>query len=188
MDPDLCIMETEEHMAKAVEHALQEFSAVRTGKASPMLVENLDVHVRAYGTSMRLKQLASITTPEPRLIRVEPFDSSTLQDIDRAFRESKLGLNPSIEGKHLRIPIPELSQERRMQMVKLVKSLAEDAKIRIRSVRRDALEALKKAEKDGSISEDDLHRTEKEVQTLTDKSVVDVDRHVASKEKDIMTV
>jgi ribosome recycling factor len=181
-------METEEHMAKAVEHAVQEFSAVRTGKASPMLVENLDVHVRAYGTSMKLKQLAMISTPEPRLIRIEAFDSSTIQDIDRAFRESKLGLNPSIEGKLIRVPIPELSQERRVQMVKLVKSLGEDAKIRIRSVRRDALEALKKAEKDSHISEDDLHRTEKEVQTLTDKYIADIDRHIISKEKDIMTV
>jgi ribosome recycling factor len=188
MDPEMCLLETEEHMTKAVEHAKEEFSAVRTGKASPMLVENLEVHVRAYGTTMRLKQLASITTPEPRLIRVEPFDSSTLQDVDRAFRESKLGLNPSIEGKHMRIPIPELSQERRVQMVKLVKSLSEEAKVRIRSVRRDALESLKKAEKDGDISEDDLHRTEKEVQTLTDKSVAEVDKLVAAKEKDIMTV
>ena len=188
MDPEMCLMETEEHMTKAVEHAMQEFSAVRTGKASPMLVENLDVHVRAYGTSMKLKQLAMISTPEPRLIRIEPFDASTLQDIDRAFRESKLGLNPSIEGKLLRVPIPELSQERRVQMVKLVNGLGEDAKIRIRSVRRDALESLKKAEKDSLISEDDLRRTEKEVQTLTDKSIADIDKHIVSKEKDIMTV
>jgi ribosome recycling factor len=188
MDPELCLLETEEHMSKAVEHAKEEFSGVRTGKASPMLVENLDVHVRAYGMNMRLKQLASITTPEPRIIRVEPFDSSTLQDIDRAFRESKLGLNPAIEGKHLRIPIPELSQERRQQMVKLVKGQAEDGKVRIRSVRRDALESLKKAEKEGAISEDDLHRTEKEVQQLTDKFVADIDKLVISKEKDIMTV
>jgi ribosome recycling factor len=161
---------------------------VRTGKASPGLVENLDVHVRSYGMNMKLKQLASISTPEPRVIRVEPFDGSTLQDIDRAFRESRLGLNPVVESKILRIPIPELSQERRVQMVKLVKGMAEDAKVRVRACRRDALESLKKAEKDGLISEDDLHRDEKEVQVITDKQIADIDRHVGMKEKEILTV
>jgi ribosome recycling factor len=137
---------------------------------------------------MKLKQLGTISTPEPRIIRVEPFDASTIQDIDRAFRESRLGLNPVVESKILRIPIPELSQERRVQMVKLVKGMAEDAKVRVRACRRDALESLKKAEKDGLISEDDLHRDEKEVQVITDKQIADIDRHVGMKEKEILTV
>ena len=184
----MIIMEAEEAMGKAVEHAIHEFAAVRTGKASPALVENLDVHVRSYGTNMKLKQIAMISTPDPRLIRIEPFDASTLQDIDRAIRESRLGLNGSIEGKVIRLPIPVLSTERREQMVKMVKGMAEDARIAVRKVRQRAIEALKKAEKDGNLTEDDLHRMEKEVQTMTDKSVTNIDQHVISKEKDIMTV
>ena len=182
MDEEMIIMEAEEAMGKAVEHAIHEFAAVRTGKASPALVENLDVHVRSYGTNMKLKQIAMITTPDPRLIRIEPFDASTLQDIDRAIRESRLGLNGSIEGKVIRLPIPVLSTERREQMVKMVKGMAEDARIAVRKVRQRAIEALKKAEKDGNLTEDDLHRMEKEVQTMTDKSVTNIDQHVISKE------
>ena len=184
----MILLETEEAMTKVVDYVVHEFAAVRTGKASPALVENLDVHVRSYGMNMKLKQLASISTPEPRVIRVEPFDGSTLQDIDRAFRESRLGLNPVVESKILRIPIPELSQERRVQMVKLVKGMAVDAKVRVRACRREALESLKKAEKEGLISEDDLHRDEKEVQIITDKKIADIDRHVGMKEKEILTV
>ena len=188
MDPEMTMMETEEAMTKAVEYAIHEFAAVRTGKANPSLVENLDVHVHSYGSHMKLKQLAMITTPDPRLIRIEPFDPATLQDIDRAIRESRLGLNGSIEGKVIRLPIPVLSQERREQMMKAVKQMAEESRIRVRSVRRDAIETLKKGEKDGVITEDDLHRLEKEVQTLTDNKVAEIDRHVASKEKEILTV
>lgn len=185
----MIILECDDAMTKAVEFAIHEFSAVRTGRASPTLVENLNVSVQIYdGMHMRLKELAMISTPEPRMIRIEPFDSATLKDIERAFRESKLGLNPATEGKLLRIYIPELSQERRQQMVKLVKSLGEEAKVRVRSARRDAIEALKKAQKDGDITEDDLERDEKEVQKITDKKVAEIDQHIASKEKEITTV
>lgn len=189
MDPEMILLECDEAMTKAVEYAIHEFSAVRTGKASPMLVENLDVAVQSYGgMHMKLKQLAMISTPEPRIIRIEPFDASTLKDIERAFHESKLGLNPAAEGKLLRIYIPELSQERRQQMVKLVKSLGEEAKVRVRSARRDALESLKKGQKDSLITEDELERSEKEVQKITDKKVAEIDQHIASKEKEILTV
>lgn len=188
MDPEMTMLECEDAMAKAVEHAIHEFAAVRTGKASPTLVEGMDVFVHSYGSSMKLKQLAMITTPDPRLIRIEPFDPSTLQDIDRAIRESKLGLNGSIEGKVIRLPIPVLSQERREQMVKLIKQMAEEAKVRVRSARRDALESIKRGEKEGAITEDDLHRLEKEVQTLTDKKIQEIDQHVVSKEKEVLTV
>lgn len=188
MDPELTLMEAEEAMSKAVEYAVHEFAAVRTGKASPALVENLDVHVTSYGSNMKLKQLAMITTPDSRLIRIEPFDASTLRDIDRAIRESRLGLNGSIEGKVIRLPIPALSQERREQMVKLVRQMGEEAKVRVRSARRDAIETLKKGQKESFITEDDLHRLEKEVQTLTDKSVADIDQHIVSKEKEVLTV
>jgi len=188
MDPELTMLECEDSMTKAVEHAIHEFAAVRTGKASPTLVEGLDVHVHSYGSHMKLKQLAMITTPDARLIRIEPFDPGTLADIDRAIRESKLGLNGSIEGKVIRLPIPVLSQERREQMVKLIKQMAEEAKVRVRSARRDALEALKKGEKDGHITEDDLHRLEKDVQTMTDKKISEIEQHVTSKEKEVLTV
>jgi ribosome recycling factor len=184
----MTLLECDDAMTRAVEHAIHEFAAVRTGKASPSLVEGMDVHVMSYGSHMKLKQLAMITTPDARLIRIEPFDPATLQDIDRAIRESKLGLNGSIEGKVIRLPIPVLSQERREQMVKLVRQMGEEAKVRVRSARRDAIEALKKGEKDGLITEDDLHRREKEVQTLTDKKVAEIDQHVTSKEKEVLTV
>lgn len=184
----MTMLECEDAMSRAVEHAIHEFAAVRTGKASPSLVEGLDVHVTSYGSHMKLKQIAMITTPDARLIRIEPFDSSTLHDIDRAIRESRLGLNGSIEGKVIRLPVPVLSQERREQMVKLVRQMAEEAKVRVRSARRDAIEQLKKGQKDGDITEDDLHRLEKEVQNLTDKNVATIDQHVVSKEKEVMTV
>jgi ribosome recycling factor len=188
MDPEITMLEADEAMTKAVEHAIHEFATVRTGKANPTLVENMDVHVMSYGSHMKLKQLAMITTPDARLIRIEPFDPATLQDIDRAIRESRLGLNGSIEGKVIRLPIPSLTTERREQMVKMCKTLGEDARVRVRSARRDALEAIKKGEKDGSITEDDLHRMEKEIQTMTDKKIAEIDQHVVSKEKEIMTV
>jgi ribosome recycling factor len=188
MEPDMILLETEDAMTRAVEFAIHEFAAVRTGKASPMLVEGLDVLVQAYGSHMKLKQLALITTPEPRCIRIEPFDGGTVKDIERAIRESKLGLNPAVEGKVIRLPIPELSGERRVQMVKIVKQMGEEAKVRVRSARRDGIEALKKAEKEGAITEDDLRRDEKEVQTMTDKKVAEIDQHIASKEKEITTV
>lgn len=188
MDPDTAILQTEDDMEKAVEYLLHEFTTVRTGKASPGLIENMDVHVHSYGSSMKLKQLAMITTPDARLIRIEPFDSSTLHDIDRAIRESRLGLNGSIEGKVIRLPIPTLSQERREQMVKLVKQMGEEAKVRIRSARRDAMETLKKGEKESIITEDDLHRLEKEVQVMTDKKIAEIDQHMVSKEKEVLTV
>lgn len=184
----MTMLECEESMTKAVEYAVHEFAAVRTGKASPALVEGLDVHVHSYGSHMKLKQLAMITTPDARLIRIEPFDSSTLHDIDRAIRESKLGLNGSIEGKVIRLPVPVLSQERREQMVKLIKQMGEEAKVRVRSVRRDTLEALKKGEKDSEITEDDLRRLEKEVQAMTDKKIAEIEMHIVSKEKEVLTV
>ena len=188
MPANQIIKSASDAMTKSVEHTIHEFASVRTGKASPSLVENVDVHVQSYGSHMKLKQLAMISTPEPRLIRIEPFDPATLRDIERGIQESKLGLNPSIEGKVIRLPVPELSGERRQQMVKTIKQMAEESRVRVRSARRDALESLKKAEKDGQITEDDLRRGEKEVQTLTDKKIAEIDGHVTSKEKEVMTV
>src|SRR6187402_1968959 len=153
MDPDEILMETEAAMEKGFEYMQHEFSAVRTGKASPALVENIDVE--AYGSAMKLKQLALITTPEPRLLVIQPFDGSTTKDIERAIKESKLGINPIVDGKIIRLPIPALSEERRKDLVKGIKQMAEEARVRMRSARRDGIDRLKKGQKEGEISEDD---------------------------------
>ncbi len=186
MDVDEILLEAEDSMQKAVEFMTHEFAAIRTGKASPALVENLDVE--AYGSVMKLKQLALITTPEARLIVIQPFDAATIRDIERAINGSRLGIAPAVDGRLIRIPIPELSEERRRDLVKTIKQLAEECKVRVRACRRDAMDGVKKLQKDGEITEDDLRVAEGEVQKLTDKYVASVDEHVAGKEKEIMTV
>ena len=179
-------METEATMEKGVDYMSHEFSAVRTGKASPALVENIDVE--AYGAQMKLKQLALITTPEPRLLVIQPFDASTTKDIERAIKESKIGINPIVDGKIIRMPIPQLSEERRKDLVKGIKQMAEEARVRVRSSRRDGIDSLKKAQKDGTISEDQLGSYEKDIQKLTDGFVRKIDDSFATKEADIMKV
>ncbi|MEI7776620.1 MAG: ribosome-recycling factor, partial [Verrucomicrobiota bacterium] len=125
MDPDEILLETESAMEKGFDYVTHEFAAVRTGKASPALVENIDVE--AYGTPMKLKQLAMITTPEPRMVVIQPFDSGTTKDIEKALKESKLGINPISDGKLIRLPIPPLTEERRRDLVKGIKQMAEEA-------------------------------------------------------------
>jgi ribosome recycling factor len=188
MSPDEAIFEIEDDMQKAVAHLLHEFTGVRTGKATPGLIENIDVHCRAYNSVMKLKALAMITTPEARMLEVRVFDPSTTQDIERAIRESKLGLNPAAAGSSLRVPIPELSEERRRDMVKLTKQLGEEAKVRIRAVRKDGMDAAKKMKADNVITEDGQKDFEEEVQELTTKYVKEVDGHLASKEAELMKV
>ena len=188
MDPDTAIKETSGSMQKAVEYAIHEFAAIRTGKASPALLENIDVHVASYGSSMKIKALAVITVPEPRMIMIQPFDPTTTKDIEKAILESKTGLNPANEGKHLRVPIPELSEERRKDMVKMVKMQAEEARVRVRSCRKDGMDAAKKMKADNEITEDGQHDFEAQVQDLTNKFIKEVDEHLASKEKELMTV
>ncbi len=181
------LFEAEEGMEKAVEFMLHEFAAIRTGKASPALVENLDVD--AYGgTAMKLKQLALISAPEPRLLVIQPFDASTVKDIERAINESKIGISPVVDGKIIRIPIPELSEERRRDLAKTVKQLAEECRVRVRSCRREAMEAAKKLQKEGKITEDGLRDAETEVQKITDKYVTSIDKHVEVKEAELMKV
>ena len=186
MDPDELLLETEATMEKGVEYMQHEFSAVRTGKASPALVENIDVE--AYGASMKLKQLAVITTPEPRLVVIQPFDGSQTGVIEKAIKESKIGINPIVDGKIIRLPIPALTEERRREFVKAIKQMAEEARVRVRSARRDGIEQLKKAEKEGSLSEDDHERYEAEVQKLTDVWVKKIDESFTAKEADILRV
>jgi ribosome recycling factor len=186
MDPDEILMTAEEGMEKAVDYMSHEFATIRTGKASPALVEGIDVE--AYGSMMKLKQLAVISTPEPRMLVINPFDSSTVGAIEKAIKESNIGINPSVDGKIIRLPIPALSEERRKDLVKTCKTIAEETRVRIRSARRDAMENLKKGQKEGAITEDDLGTYEKDVQKLTDEYGKKVDEHVVSKEADIMKV
>ena len=173
-------------MEKSVDYMVHEFAAVRTGKASPGLVENVDV--QAYGSTMKLKQLALITTPEPRLLVVQPFDAGTVPDIERALKESKIGIMPAVDGKIIRLPIPELSEERRKDLARSLSKMAEEARVRVRSNRRTALDEAKKLKAAGEVSEDGLHDLEAEVQKLTDRFVKSVDDHLKHKESEIMRV
>src|SRR6476660_8160434 len=158
MTPDDILLETEAAMEKGVEYMLHEFAAVRTGKASPALVENIDVE--AYGASMKLKQLALISTPEPRLLLIQPFDASVTKDIERALKESKIGITPAVDGKLIRLPIPELSEERRKELVKSLSKMAEEARVRVRANRRAALDEAKKLKASGVLTEDGLRDLE----------------------------
>ena len=188
MDPDEAILEVEEAMIKCVEHLNHEFVGVRTGKASPALIENLDVHVQAYGGVSKLKSLAVISSPEPRMLMVQPFDPATTRDIDRAIRESKLSLNPSAADRSIRVPIPELSEERRREMVKLIKHLAEETKVRLRSARKDGMDSAKKLKTANLLTEDGLKDFEDEVQELTKKYTKKTDDLAVAKEAELMKV
>jgi ribosome recycling factor len=183
---DDILLEAEEKMIKTEEVVQHEFSGVRTGKASPALVENIMVEV--YGSQMRIRELAGITTPEPRMLVIQPWDAGTVHPIEKAIQKANLGFNPSVQGKFIRIVLPELSEERRHEFVKVIKKMAEDGRIAIRHVRRDAIEHLKKETKAGGITEDDEKHAEKEVQKLTDQYIAKIDAHVLHKEKEIMTV
>ena len=186
MDPDEIMLNTEESMEKAFEYLQHEFAAVRTGKASPGLVENVDVH--AYGSSMKLKQLALITTPEPRLLVVQPFDAGTVPDIERALKESKIGITPAVDGKIIRLPIPELSEERRKELVRSLSKMAEEARVRVRANRHAALDEAKKLKAASELTEDGLRDVQNEVQKLTERFVKSIDDHLKHKEAEVMKV
>src|SRR3982750_3595267 len=158
MSKDDILLEAEMSMEKSVDYMVHEFTAVRTGKASPGLVENVDVH--AYGSSMKLKQLALITTPEARLLVVQPFDAGTVRDIERALKESKVGITPLVDGKVIRLPIPELSEERRKDLVKSLHQMAEEARVRVRANRRTAMDDARKLQKASELTEDGLRDLE----------------------------
>ena len=186
MSTDDILLEAEMSMEKSVDYMVHEFAAVRTGKASPALVENIDV--QAYGSAMKLKQVALITTPEPRLLVVQPFDASTVADIERALKESKIGITPAVDGKIIRLPIPELSEERRKELVRAIGKMAEEARVRVRSNRRTALDEAKKLKGSGGLTEDQLRDAEDSVQKLTDRFVKSIDDHLKHKEAEVMKV
>ncbi|HUD82682.1 MAG TPA: ribosome recycling factor [Candidatus Saccharimonadales bacterium] len=186
MSLDDILLEAEEKMSKTELVVQHKFAGMRTGRASPVLVENIVVEV--YGSQMRIRELAGITTPEPRVLAIQPWDASTVHPIEKAILKSNLGITPTVQGKIIRLVLPELSQERRQEMVKIVRKMTEDGRVAVRHVRRDAIEALKKETKRGGIAEDQEEVAEKEVQKLTDQYIAKIDAHLAGKEKEILTV
>ena len=173
-------------MDKAIEVFSKELSSLRTGRANATMLDLIKVDV--YGQQMPINQIGSITTPEPRMINIQVWDQNNVNLIDAAIKKSQLGLNPQIDGQLIRLPIPELNQERRTELKKLIKSMGEKCKISIRNIRRDANEELKKLLKSKEIGEDEEKSHEKNVQTITDKHISTVDEKVSSKEKEIMTI
>jgi ribosome recycling factor len=178
--------EIKRRMHGATQVLKQELGGLRTGRASANLLE--PIQVEAYGTHMPLNQLATVSVPEPRLLSVQVWDRTMVHAVEKAIINSNLGLSPSTEGQVLRLRIPELNQERRKEMVKVAHKYAEAARVSVRHVRRDALDLLKKLEKDGKVSEDDQERMAAEVQKATDQVIAEVDQSLASKEKEIMTI
>ncbi|MBX9804794.1 MAG: ribosome recycling factor [Alphaproteobacteria bacterium] len=173
-------------MDGAYEVLVREFTGLRTGRASTNLLDSIKVDV--YGSLMPLNQIGTINVPEARMLTVQVWDKGMVKAVEKAIRDSDLGLNPAADGQLIRIPLPPMSEERRQEMVKIAGKYAEDAKISVRNVRRDGMEALKKLEKDGDISEDELHRLSTEVQTVTDKHIKKIDDLLSTKQKDIMQV
>jgi len=186
MTLDDILLEAEDKMIKTEQVVINEFAGVRTGKASAALVENVTVEV--YGAQMRIRELAGITTPEPRMLVIQPWDLNSLHPIEKAIQKANLGLMPAIQGKIIRLVFPELSQERRQEFVKISKKMAEDGRVAIRHVRRDAMEQLKKHVHDSGITEDEEKQAEKDLQKLTDQYIARIDEHLAHKEREIMTV
>ena len=173
-------------MDKAIEVFLKELSSLRTGRANAAMLDLVKVDV--YGQQMPINQVGSITTPEPRMINIQVWDASNVPLVDAAIKKSDLGLNPQIDGQLIRLPVPELNEERRTELKKLIKSIGEKCKVSIRNIRREANEELKKLLKAKEIGEDDEKSSEKNVQTITDDHIKVVDEKVSLKEKEIMTI
>ena len=173
-------------MDKAIEVFIKELSSLRTGRANAAMLDLVKVDV--YGQQMPINQVGSITTPEPRMINIQVWDSNNVSLVDAAIQKSDLGLNPQIDGQLIRLPVPELNEERRTELKKLIKSIGEKCKVSIRNIRREANEELKKLLKAKEIGEDDEKSSEKNVQTITDDHISVVDEKVSLKEKEIMTI
>jgi ribosome recycling factor len=174
------------HMEKTMEHVHREFSSIRTGRASTALLDGINVDY--YGTSTPLNQLANISVPDSKLLMITPYDKGGLKDIEKAILKSDLGLTPNNDGKVVRIPIPELTEDRRKDLVKVVRRLAEDSKVSLRGIRRDGNDAAKKGEKDGDIPEDESHGIQDEIQKATDEYSKKIDSVLKAKEEEIMEI
>ena len=173
-------------MDKSVEHARNEFNTVRTGRASAALLDRINVDY--YGTATPLKQLATINVPEPRLLTIQPFDPSSIKTIEKAIQESDLGLQPSNDGKVIRLPVPQLTEERRKELVKVVRHMAEEGRVAVRNVRRDAIKHLEELVRNGDVGDDEERAAETRVQKVTDDHVTRIDELLKRKEAEIMEV
>jgi len=178
------IHNTEEKMKKAFESMNRQFHEVRTGRASPSLVEGL--HIDYYGTPTMLKQLAAISAPDAHLIVIQPWDPTAIVEIEKAILKSNLGINPSNDGKMIRLAVPQLSKERRLELVKLIHKMSEDGRVSMRTIRRDAKETVEKLEKDKVISEDEKFRGVEELQKAVDRYIVKIDELLQNKEKEVL--
>jgi ribosome recycling factor len=183
---DDLIQDATRRMDRSVEATQTEFNTVRTGRASAALLDRIQVDY--YGQPTPLKQLATINVPEPRLLTVQPFDPNSLKAIERAIQESELGLTPSNDGKLIRLPIPQLTEERRKELVRVVRQLAEDGRVAVRNVRRDTIHHLKELAHNGEVGDDEEHRAEDRVQKLTDEHTSKIDELLKRKEAEIMEV
>jgi ribosome recycling factor len=176
------LTDTVAKMKKALDHTIHEFAAIHTGKATPSMVDS--VMVEAYGSQMRLRDCAAITTPDARLIQIQPWDHGLVKAVEKAIQTANLGFNPIVDGKIVRVPLPEMSRERRLEFVKTASRIAEEGRVHVRNVRREAHEAMKKAK----LPEDEAKRLDKDVQTATDKTIKDINDQFAAKEKDLLAV
>jgi ribosome recycling factor len=176
------LAEAQAKMKKAVDFTLHEFASIHTGKATPAMVEG--IMVEAYGSQMRLKECAAITTPDSRMIQIQPWDASLTKAIEKAIQVANIGFNPIVDGKIVRVPLPDMSRERRQEFVKTASRIAEDGRVHVRNARRDVLESVKK----GKFPEDETKRLEKDIQTATDKAIKDIGDHFTAKEKELLAV
>lgn len=178
--------ETESKMEKRIDGLVSEFKTIRAGRANASVLDKIAIDY--YGTMTPVQQVGSVSSPEPRLLVIQPWDASVLSEIEKAINKSDLGISPQNDGKVIRLNFPPLTEERRRELVKTVKKYAEEAKVQIRNVRRDALEKYKKQKKDGEITEDDLKTIEKDIQNMTDKYIKEIDDITTDKEKEITEI
>lgn len=180
------IKPSEERMQKSLASLKKDMSSVRAGRATPALLDK--VQVEYYGSTVPLPQMASVTAPEPRLLIIQPWDKGSLHDIERALLKSDLGLTPSNDGVVIRLSVPQLTEQRRLDLTKIIRKMAEECRIAVRNVRRDVNEDIKKAEKQAILSEDESHRLQESIQDVTDKTVAEIDRVLAQKERELLEV
>lgn len=186
MEPKEILNTLMQDLKKAVEYTINQFGSLHAGKASPSMLET--VHVSAYGSTSSLKEVAAVTTPDAKTIMVQPWDKSIIRDIEKAIQEANLGFNPIIDGGILRVPVPELTGERRQELAKTAGKMAEDGRVSVRQARRDALDHLKTAKNESIISEDDLKRYEKEVQKEHDDHIAEINKLLAGKEAELKAI